>query len=190
MIEKKDTKQRGDIAEALVKAKLLMLGYSVAEPIGDRKPYDVLVDAGHGNFIRIQVKGCFTQTSIVKAYKTRLYASGKETREYQKDSFDFMICYWSVNNSYYVVPAEDFLSRRGFTPNGLYAEKYLERWDYLNLWTTKRETVWLNSVKFGEPGNVAIPSQAPKGEGVETVWQTPLVGEETVQTTKQPEVVQ
>lgn len=191
MLRKKDTKQKGDIAESLVRTKLLMLGFSVAKPVGDRKAYDLLVDAEHGNFIRVQVKGCFTEGSAVKSYKNRIYASGREKREYPQDSFDFLIVYCSPKNSYYVIPATDFLARRCFIPFGKYADDYLERWDFLKHWATIRETAWLNFVKVGEPVNVAIPSQAPTGEGVETVWQTPILGEETVQTTKQSiEIVQ
>lgn len=191
----KDTKQKGDIAEALVIAKLLRQGYAIAQPFGDRMPYDLLVDMGDGLFARIQVKGLFTHWSSAKTYKRRMYAKGIEDRYYPPNSYDFMIVYYGLTDSFYVVPAKFFDDKRSFSvPKGKqrdgYAASYHEAWHLLAEWATERAISLKTSVKLGEAPGTVIPSQALFREGVETKWQTSHADEDIVQTTKQPEVVQ
>lgn len=50
-----DTKLKGDIAEQSVILFVLQKGWGVAKPIGDRLPYDVILDI-NGRLIKVQVK--------------------------------------------------------------------------------------------------------------------------------------
>src|ERR1700733_7052536 len=50
-----DTKLKSDIAESSVITELLLRGFNVLRPIGDRLAYDLAVDI-NGKLIRIQVK--------------------------------------------------------------------------------------------------------------------------------------
>jgi hypothetical protein len=50
-----DTKQKGDIAEQAVVLKALKQGWGVLKPVGDRLPYDLVLDIG-GSFVKVQVK--------------------------------------------------------------------------------------------------------------------------------------
>src|SRR5947208_8797147 len=49
-------KRRGEAAEAAFLAKASGLGFGVAKPWGDSERYDFLLDSGHGDFWRVQVK--------------------------------------------------------------------------------------------------------------------------------------
>ena len=53
-----DTKLKGDIAEQAVILYALKQGWGVLRPIGDRLPYDLVLDI-NGNFLKIQVKSAW-----------------------------------------------------------------------------------------------------------------------------------
>jgi hypothetical protein len=48
--------RRGAIAEAAVRLALLEEGLRVLQPVGDDHPYDLVVHAPDGRFVRVQVK--------------------------------------------------------------------------------------------------------------------------------------
>ncbi len=56
------TKLKGDIAEQAAILRLLELGWGVAKPLGDRLPYDLIVDI-NGKLIRLQVKSAWFNAS-------------------------------------------------------------------------------------------------------------------------------
>ncbi len=50
-----DTKLKGDIAEQAVILFALKQGWGVLQPVGDRLPYDLVLDV-EGRLIKVQVK--------------------------------------------------------------------------------------------------------------------------------------
>jgi hypothetical protein len=56
---KVDTKLKGDIAEQAVVLAALEKGWGVLQPLGDRLPYDLVLDI-EGRLVRIQVKAAFS----------------------------------------------------------------------------------------------------------------------------------
>ncbi len=62
-------KRRGEAAEAAFLAKASGLGFGVAKPWGDSERYDFLLDSGHGDFWRVQVKS--TQRYAESRYRVK-----------------------------------------------------------------------------------------------------------------------
>jgi PD-(D/E)XK endonuclease len=121
-------KRLGEAAEAAFLAKASGLGFGVAKPWGDSERYDFLLDSGHGDFWRVQVKS--TQRYAESRYRVKA-AGWKAT--YTRDEIDFLVAWIIPENLWYVVPIHAFASRKGlrFYPHGgrkaLY-EKYREAW--------------------------------------------------------------
>ena len=121
-------KRRGEAAEAAFLAKASGLGFGVAKPWGDSERYDFLLDSGHGDFWRVQVKS--TQRYAESRYRVKA-AGWKAT--YTRDEIDFLVAWIIPENLWYVVPIHAFASRKNlrFYPHGgrkaLY-EKYREAW--------------------------------------------------------------
>lgn len=52
-----NNKQKGDVAESAIIAKLISLGYIVSIPFGDNQRYDIIVDL-NGYLYKVQIKYC------------------------------------------------------------------------------------------------------------------------------------
>ena len=64
-IDRMSTKLKGDVAEQAVSLKALELGWEVLRPLGDRLPYDLVLDVG-GSLVKIQVKAAFLEAKSGK----------------------------------------------------------------------------------------------------------------------------
>lgn len=103
-----NTKDRGELTEAKVKAKLIEEGLTVLEPVGENNDYDLVVEK-NGNFERIQVKTAFEgqveNTIMFKTCRTRANMSVAEDREY--DEVDAFVAYHPETDNYYWVDDKD-----------------------------------------------------------------------------------
>lgn len=108
-----DTKLKGDIAEQAVILYALKQGWGVLRPIGDRLPYDLVLDI-NGKFIRIQVKSAWfdesRQNYVVDNRRTKTNRRVMLREKYQKDDFNFAVIYIEETNVFYVIPIEVFIS--------------------------------------------------------------------------------
>ncbi len=106
-----DTKLKGDIAEQAVILYALKQGWGVLRPIGDRLPYDLVLDI-NGKFIRIQVKWFdeSRQNYVVDNRRTKTNRRVMLREKYQKDDFNFAVIYIEETNVFYVIPIEVFIS--------------------------------------------------------------------------------
>ena len=67
-------KEKGDLAVAQAISYFMMNGYEVCLPIGDKKPYDIVVEQG-GALARVQIKYAGYYTGD-KKYKAALRSMG------------------------------------------------------------------------------------------------------------------
>ncbi|WP_222845834.1 group I intron-associated PD-(D/E)XK endonuclease [Flavilitoribacter nigricans] len=72
-----DTKLKGDIAEQAVVLTALEKGWGVLQPVGDRLPYDLVLDIA-GRLLRIQVKAAWWDEK-----KENYVVDNRRTRNYQ-----------------------------------------------------------------------------------------------------------
>ena len=109
------TKQKGDIAEQAVILKALEMGWEVLRPIGDRLPYDLVIDI-EGKLIKIQVKCAWYDQAknnyVVDTRRTKTNRRQMLRERYQASDFDFAILYIPDLKVFYVLPATVFLAYR------------------------------------------------------------------------------
>lgn len=98
-------KGKGEVSEGIVIAYLLKAGYSVSIPFGNNQRYDLILDEGTGDLLRVQVK-----TGRIAKGCMRFQVSSKngftgETRDYRGQADVFMV-YCPQNEAIYRVPVE------------------------------------------------------------------------------------
>ena len=137
-----DTKLKSDIAESAVVIELLIRGFNVLRPVGDRLAYDLAADL-NGKLIRIQVKHAWfderDQAHIVDVRRTKTNRRRMLRKKYSNEDFDFAVIYLGDKRVFYVIPAKIF---NGFGSTISFVEEskrqrlprsaeYRERWELL-----------------------------------------------------------
>jgi hypothetical protein len=177
-----DTKQKGDIAEQATILEALKRGWGVLKPVGDRLPYDLVLDVFH-TLVKVQVKSAWyyepVGSYLLDNRRTKTNRREMKREAYSTDDFDFAIAYLEDLNLFYVIPAEVFIAygsqiylvesdKRQRKPR---SANYRDAWDLIATWAASRETLMRLPVKVGEAsrGGNPEPSSDPwVGEGVET----------------------
>jgi PD-(D/E)XK endonuclease len=108
-----DTKLKGDIAEQAVILAALKRGWSVARPIGDRMPYDLIFDVNN-SLLKIQVKSAWfdegRKNFVVDTRRTKTNRRQMIRQNYSLIDFDFAIIYIQELDVFYVIPSDVFIS--------------------------------------------------------------------------------
>ena len=107
-----DTKQKGDIAEHAVALYALKQGWGVLQPIGDRLPYDLVLDVD-GTLIRVQVKSAWRNAKsgnhVVDNRRTKTNRRVMKRSAYRKEDFDFAVAFLEDSEIFYIFPVEVFI---------------------------------------------------------------------------------
>lgn len=108
-----DTKLKGDIAEQAVSLFALKSGWGVLRPVGDRHPYDLVLDI-NGYLFKIQVKSAWYDMNrnnyVCDTRRTKTNRRVMIRDNYKAKDFDFAVVYIQDLEVYYVFPAEIFNS--------------------------------------------------------------------------------
>ena len=99
-----NTKQKGDLAVAQCISQISLMGHEVLLPLGDRKPYDLVVDI-RGQLNKVQVKyagigyknKCVVQLRLIGGNKTRI-----TTKKYKDGDFDLLFVYTERGDKYFI----------------------------------------------------------------------------------------
>ena len=106
------TKTKGDIAEQAAVLKLLELGWGVSKPIGDRLPYDLILDI-NGKLAKLQVKSAwfntFDQNYCIDVRRTKTNRRQMLRSLYSHKDFDFALVYLPEKRIFYVFPVKVFI---------------------------------------------------------------------------------
>ena len=97
-----DTKNKGKIAELMVSARLMELGWTILNPLCDYARYDIVAEK-NGKFVRIQVK-------YVTPNKGTLYINCKSSNNwsiltYTPEEIDMLAVFDSINHKIYFIPS-------------------------------------------------------------------------------------
>jgi len=145
-----DTKLKGDIAEQTVVLYALKQGWGVLQPVGDRLPYDLVLDIDKC-LVKIQVKSAWfdesKQNYVVDNRRTKTNRRHMVRDNYQSDDFDFAIIYIDDLHVFYVMPCEVFISygseihlveaaKRQRKPK---SSDFREAWNLIVHWAASRE---------------------------------------------------
>ena len=102
-----NTKKTGELTEQRVIVRLLELGASVSEPVGDSDRYDLIVDTG-SNLLRVQVKtGWFNSGRVVFKTESTPNRPNGNRYKYKSSDVDAFIVYSDVTDDFYYIPIEE-----------------------------------------------------------------------------------
>ena len=135
-----DTNHVGDIAEQATILKCLEFGWGVCRPIGNRLPYDLIVDL-EGWTSKVQVKSAWLDSKsnnyFVDNRRTKTNRRRMLRSNYALEDFDFAVVYIAELQAFYVFPVHVFIGygstvtivenlKRQRKPR---SSEYRERWD-------------------------------------------------------------
>ena len=165
------TKLRGDIAEQTAILHALKRGWGVLRPVGDRLPYDLVLDVA-GTLVKIQVKSAWFDRPrgnyVVDNRRTKTNRRVMVREVYSASDFDFALVYVQDFDLFYVFPVDMFTSyrseihlveadKRQRKPR---SSRYRDAWELILRWAAHGETRTRKPVKFGEAAGGVTPSQA------------------------------
>jgi len=107
-----NTKDKGDVTEAVSVSYLKKEGYTVSLPFGDNAPYDLIYDDG-SSLTRVQCKtGQYKEGRVKFSCSTNHRSGGEIVHDtYTKDMIDTFFVYCRDTDNLYEVPVEDTPSR-------------------------------------------------------------------------------
>ena len=119
------SKEKGDMAVAQAIHYFMSNGYEVCLPIGDKRPYDLVVEEG-GKLFRVQVKYAGYYKGDNK-YKAALRSMGGNqsyhtAKKYNDTDFDLLFVYVE-NNRRFVIPWQELPIRNSLA---IEARKYAD----------------------------------------------------------------
>ncbi len=107
-----DTKLTGDIAEQSVILFALKKGWGVSKPVGDRLPYDLILDVDQ-KLVRVQVKSAWFDVAkgnyVVDNRRTKTNRRKMLRTAYHHSDFDFAIVFIPDLDLFYVFPCAVFI---------------------------------------------------------------------------------
>jgi hypothetical protein len=121
-----NSKHKGDLAVALAIANFAKLGYEILLPIGDKQPYDLVVDTGI-SLQKVQVKYAGKYEDGTNRAELRTHGgnrSGTTVKKYAEDSFDLLFIY-AVDKGCYIIPWNNVSARGIITVSSAAYDQYL-----------------------------------------------------------------
>lgn len=102
-----ETKDKGDMVEALVQAEFIRRGFTVLRPFGENNRYDLVVDVG-GDFLRIQCKHAPYKHGCIKCdFRIGTIPNGNKYETYREGEIDGYAIYCKELDELYWIPFED-----------------------------------------------------------------------------------
>lgn len=122
-----NSKQKGDLALAKAISYFMESGCEVLLPIGDKRPYDLVIENEDGTLQKVQSKytshkkksGSFIAPLRVMGGNR---SSGNNAKKYNKKDFDILFVY-TIESTKYVIPFET-VKATGSLTLGKEMEKY------------------------------------------------------------------
>jgi hypothetical protein len=107
-----DTKLKGDIAEQAFILSALKRNFNVLLPVGDRLPYDLVLEVGE-KFIRVQVKSAWFDSKksnfVTDVRRTKTNRRNIKRDAYSENDFDFAAVYIEDLSIFYIFPSKIFV---------------------------------------------------------------------------------
>jgi hypothetical protein len=156
-MENFDTKLKGDIAEQAVILYCLKKGWNVLKPIGDRLPYDLVLEI-NSMFVKIQVKSAwFEERSCNYVVDTRRTKTNRKIMlrdKYKDNDFDFAFVYIQALEVFYIFPVEifnKFGSEIALVENEKRQRKpisadYRDTWQLLEAWAANKRMLHTSNI--------------------------------------------
>ena len=120
-----NTKHKGDTAVTQGIACLTEIGYQVCVPIGDRQPYDLVVD-GPSGLQKVQVKYAGMSARGRAVAQLRVVGGNKTfttAKFYSKEDFDLLFV-WTYNGNAYLFPWSELTVKNELAVDTIANSKY------------------------------------------------------------------
>ena len=102
----KNTKQVGELSEAMILARFLELGFVVLQPFGDNQRYDLVVEKPAG-FVRVQCKTAkLNADGSVLSFSCKSNAGGYNRRDYKGEIDAFAVYSHEIKKCFFI-PIDD-----------------------------------------------------------------------------------
>lgn len=100
-----NTKQIGELSEAIIIVELMKFGYIVSKPIGDNQRYDLVIEDKTGNLLKCQCKTAQKNEGAIKFNTSNVNwnSGGYVVRNY-RDSCDLFLVYSPDTMCVYKIP--------------------------------------------------------------------------------------
>lgn len=106
------TATKGNEAEAMILAVLIERGYDVSVPFGGGQPYDLVIDPGGFDLLKVQCKTGWWDKNCI-SFNTRSTDYGQGRRSYVGLAHIFAV-YFPPKKSVYLVPLDAVGGFRGY----------------------------------------------------------------------------
>ena len=106
------TATKGNEAEAAVLTGLIGHGFDVLVPFGGGQPYDLVVDIGEAEYLRVQCKTAWRRGGCL-LFNSRTTDHGRGRQSYVGLA-DIFGVYFPVNRRVYLVPLGDVAASKGW----------------------------------------------------------------------------
>jgi hypothetical protein len=106
------TATKGNEAEAMILAALIERGYDVSVPFGGGQPYDLVIDLGGFDLLKVQCKTGWWDKNCI-SFNTRSTDHGQGRRSYVGLAHIFAV-YFPAKKSVYLVPLDAVGGFRGY----------------------------------------------------------------------------
>ena len=106
-------KDKGELVEQIVITELMKLGIPVSKPIGDNKPYDIIIDLDN-ELKKVQIRTCWKQENK-NSLKIPFLSSRMNTKGIyktsNKDKVDYYIGYSFHNDKCYLIDTSKIVNK-------------------------------------------------------------------------------
>lgn len=120
-----NSKQKGDLAIAQAIQYYMFNGFEVCLPIGDKRPYDLVVEKD-GLLKRVQVKYAGLYNSNECRVALRVMGGNQSwhtAKKYEDDDFDYLFVY-TASNRKFVLPWGDVIPRNSINIENIKYKNY------------------------------------------------------------------
>lgn len=107
-----NTKEKGDISQAIITAEFLLAGFLVLNPIGDRHRFDMVIDRGNG-FERVQCKTGRIKGGVIRFNTCSTYGHRGGGRKDYRGQIEIFAVYCPDNRKCYLIPVLDVAKTSG-----------------------------------------------------------------------------
>lgn len=105
-----NTKEKGNIAELKIAAKLTELGHQVSIPFGENSSYDLVLERENGELKKVQCKYVSLRNGRLDVPLGSVYLAAGKYKHHRYVNLDFIGVYCPDLGKVYLIPHEDVAS--------------------------------------------------------------------------------
>ena len=97
-----NTRDKGNVAEGIILATMLKLGFAISLPFGGSQRYDIVVEDGEGRLLKAQCKTGRFRNGAVEFNTCSVNGFTRKSQDYKEDVDIFLVWCPDINRIYRV----------------------------------------------------------------------------------------